>query len=336
MLPETLKSFSSSTIAKILFSNQAELLAAFYEMQSQFLISRYKMNKSIETSNILTFLGRNLNLEIVRQREKDLNYNISLNSFLENQHKIQTHGHKIVSIVNNTGIPKETVRRKVKKLINDQVIKFDTKNKEYFWNLKENNYEIFTKFMNDDINSISRFISVIAKYLGLNFKIKYIEEEIKSQYSFYYYHYYTCQLEWMKMWQTRLRDVDLIFIAIQALIPTLKNSKNLKNIDKNNFHTIVGKSSIPAKENNISISANSISQISGIPRATCLRKLDKLVNLGMLIREVKTKRYHINQNSSDRTKHLLKKENISFTINLFSEFLSVVVSSLSREKKQSY
>ena len=45
-------------------------------MQSNFLSARYKINQSIETSNILTLLGRNLHLEIVRQRERDLNFDI--------------------------------------------------------------------------------------------------------------------------------------------------------------------------------------------------------------------------------------------------------------------
>ena len=332
MLPEPLKSFSSQSISNILFNNQGELMSSFYDMQSHFLTSRYKMNKSIETSNILTYLARNLHLEIVRQREKDLNYNISLNNFLENQHKIETHGHKIVSIVNTTGIPKETVRRKIKKLISEGTVTFDKKNKEYFWNLRDKNFDIFIKFMNEDIKSISKFILSISDFLNLNLKLKNIEEEIKSQFSFYYYHYYSCQLEWMKMWQTKLKDVDLIFITIQALMPTLKYCSNLKNIDLNNFHTIVGKMSSSTK-NDTSINANSISQISGIPRATCLRKLEKLVNLGMLVREVKTKRYHISQNLSDRSKHITRKENITYTIQLFSEFLSVVISSLTRDKK---
>ena len=78
------------------------------------------------------------------------------------------------------------------------------------------------------------------------------------------------------------------------------------------------------------ISASSISEISGIPRATCIRKLQKLENLGMLTREENTKRYFVNQRSSDRTKHITKKENIAFTINCFSDFFAIVLSALAR------
>ena len=332
MLPDTIKTYSSKTISNILFKNPVNLLAEFYEMQNHFLIARYKINKSIETSNILTFLGRSLHLAIFRQREKNLNHDISLKNFFSNNKIIKEHGHKIVSIVNFTGIPKETVRRKLKNLIEKKVIIFDKKYKEYVWNLDPQDEEMFMNFMNKDIKSIAKFVFSITKHLNLNLKIKFIEDEIKEQFSFYYYHYYSCQLNWMKMWQTKIKDIDLIFIVIQALIPTLKNTNINYEVKQDNIHTIIGKTDTKSNILSNAVSANSISQISGIPRATCIRKLEKLVQLGMLVRETKTKRYYINQNANDRTKHITKKENVIFTIEVFSEFLSIIISALLRNK----
>ena len=51
-----------------------------------------------------------------------------------------------------------------------------------------------------------------------------------------------------------------------------------------------------------------------------------------MLREIKTKRYFISQVLSDRTKHITKKENIIYTIQIFSEFLSTVISALTRNK----
>ena len=103
-------------------------MAEFNEMQTQFLAIRYKMNGNIESSNILTLLGKGLHLEILRIREKILNFDISLKNFLKMNDYIKKnidsfyHGYKIVSIVKKTGIPKETVRRKLKKLIENKII----------------------------------------------------------------------------------------------------------------------------------------------------------------------------------------------------------------------
>ena len=145
MLTETLKNYSSGVIQKALFKNYNKLLSDFYEMQTEFLRARYKINKSIEISNILTLLGKNLHLQIVRQREKDLDFDISLSNFLKINDFMRNNdfglmsGYKIVSIVDQTGIPKETVRRKLKKLLENRIINYDKKNKLYYFNLQQKN-----------------------------------------------------------------------------------------------------------------------------------------------------------------------------------------------------
>ena len=53
----------------------------------------------------------------------------------------------------------------------------------------------------------------------------------------------------------------------------------------------------------------------------------------MLAKDRKTKRYYVNQNTSERTEHILQKENILQTITIFSDFLSIIMSSLIRIKK---
>ena len=341
MLPDSLKTYSSEIISKILIQNHHFVLSEFYEMQNNFLSARYKMNKSIETSNILTLLGKNLHLEIVRQRERDLDFDISLanffkiNNFMVSNDYGSKAGIKIVSIVKDTGIPKETVRRKLKTLIEKDIISFDKENKLYYYNLPQRNVELYQNFIDKDINGLAKFVLSISKCLGLNLKLKFIENEIKSQFSFYYYHYYNCQLAWMRMWQKEINDVDLIFITIQALIPALKYTDintSKTSVNNENFYSIIGKANLKYRTSDKSINASSISEVSGIPRATCIRKLHRLVKLGMLVKETKTKRYYINQSTSDRTKFITKKENVKYTVNIFCEFLSVIVSALTRKK----
>ena len=99
------------------------------------------------------------------------------------------------------------------------------------------------------------------------------------------------------------------------------------------MHKIIGKTSTKIKSPHNAVSASSVSEVSGIPRATCIRKLEKLVKLGLLVREVKSKRYYVNQLANDRTKNILKKENVNNTVAIFSEYLALVVNALVRYKK---
>ena len=76
MLPLQKKhDLSPSDISELLKIHYADLMPAFYESQSSFLSSIYKRYKSIETANIILCFSRNTHLEIIRQREKDLNFN---------------------------------------------------------------------------------------------------------------------------------------------------------------------------------------------------------------------------------------------------------------------
>jgi len=334
--------FTPDLIKNVLFANTLNVLTEFYEMQSQFLINRYKMNSNMESSNIITLLTRQLHLEILRQKERNLNYNISLrnfifaNNYIRENFFLYNHGYKIVTISEKTGIPKETVRRKLRKLVDGKVLNYEKKSKFYFYNLNQRNEELFNNFIKKDIETLSKFFLEIAKCFDLNFKQKDVENEIKSQFSFYYYHFYNCQLSWMKMWMDEIKDLDLIFIAIQALIPALKSTKKdtFKKSNMDNFYSIVGKTDKDGKYS--SISANSISQISGIPRPTCIRKLEKLVKLGMLVKENKSKRFLINQTTLDRSKYITTKDNVVFTINIFSEFLSIALQALTRNQRKKY
>ena len=73
---------SPSDITQLIQTHYANLMQSFYELQSSFLCGIYKRYGSIETANIILCFSRNVHLEIIRQREKNLNFNVSLENFL--------------------------------------------------------------------------------------------------------------------------------------------------------------------------------------------------------------------------------------------------------------
>ena len=322
-------------IKRIIIKNYSGLLSNFYEMQSGFLSARYKIHNSLETANIIIGFIKDVHLGILRQREKSLDYNISLDAFLQNLKEVNLPTQKIVTVVKSTGIPKETVRRKINKLLEKDFIYKNEKN-EYYWNLSSKRKELFMKVMENDIIMISKFVHNVTKYFDLNFSEKSIADEIKSQFSFYFYHFLSSQLGWFKMWQNKIKDIDLVLITLQALIPTLQKAEKtelIKNVGIENFHTVVGRNFNQQKVVAITVSATSISDVTGIPRATCMRKLTKLQKLGLLVQEKKTKRYFVNQITTDRTKNILTKDNISETVEIFSQYLTIIINSMIYNKK---
>ena len=325
---------STSDISELLKIHYASLMSAFYESQSLFLCNIYKRHHNIEAANIILCCARETHLEIIRQREQDLNFNVSLENFWKNFSTIDKPSTKISSIVKITGIPKETVRRKIRNLLDKGYIAENKKNKGYYWNplSKEKKYEYY-KIIDYDTKNLSKFIYKITKHLQINLDTKVVENEIRSQFSFYWYHYLSCQLDWLKLWQLKLKDNDLLLIALQATIPSLQYIvKNKGKTKMDDIFKTIGKINEKDKSQICSVNAASISEITGIPRATCIRKLNKLVNLEFLVREKKTKRYLMHQTFDGRTKGILFRENVSFTIKTFSHYLAIILNSLSHNR----
>ena len=320
----------------IFLENFAEFIKEFYEMQSLFLAGLYKRYGSIETANIILCLAKNSHLQILRLRECDLDRDISLNNLFLNLQNINNISLKIVEIVNTTSIPKETARRKIKDLIKKDYVIIKQK-KEYRWNLLTKHKNDYNKIISEEIVSLSKFIKKFLLHAHLDMDIKEIENEIKSKFSFYWYHFLSCQLSWLSMWQNKIKDVDLLLISIQALIPTIEYVDELSlhtRLNMDNFYTIIGKTNYKYNVSNHSISATSVSEITGIPRATCIRKLNILQKMGLLVKEENSKRYYVNQMASARAKNILTKENVNYTISTFSSFLTVIVNSLMKKKNK--
>jgi len=274
-------------------------------------------------------------LEILRKREVDLNFNLSLDEFWNNHKNIIQKKKKIITIAKSTGIPRETTRRKILSLIRAKHIKKTEKN-TVFWEPDSKSKDSYIKIIEEQINSLSKFISQQLNFFSLQIPISKIEKEIKNNYSFYWYHYLNTQLQYIKLWQVRFKDLEMLLIGLQILIQSiryLKNSNRLKNLDSYLLSkTTKSTSSFDVK--NAGVNATSISEVTGIPRANCVRKLEKYIKMKMMQKDPITKRYYLIpaqlKSMTSPTNPLL--DEIKHTINIFSEFSSTILISLNKSR----
>jgi hypothetical protein len=330
---DTFKKLEKKNIEKILLDNFIDLMPAFYEMESSFLSGIYKRYGDLEGANIIIFFARDLHLEILRKREVDLNFNLSLDKFWNNHKNIIQKKKKIITIAKTTGLPRETARRKILSLINARHIKKTEKN-TLFWEPDSKSKDSYVKIIEEQINSLSKFIFQQLKFLSLNISLSKIEKEIKNNYSFYWYHYLNTQLEYIKIWQQQFKDLEMLLIGLQTIIQGIRDLKNLNKLRNLDSFLLVKsiKNTDLFDAKNTGISATSISEVTGIPRANCIRKLEKYIKMKIVEKNPVSKRYYY---ISSQIKYIPSPANpilvgIKNTVNIFGEFSSIVLKSLSK------
>ncbi len=310
MTPENL---SVVEIQKVYKENYRKIIGEFMNIQSEFLSGIYnRYDKDLDAANIVLFFAKNLHQDTLRLRDSDLNIDISFENFWNNHSKIRQKNFKIISIAKETGLPKETTRRKINTLIRNKMLE---KQKNYLsWKPVEKHKESYNEIVTEELKQISKLIQVICVHLNITFSREKITNELKKYYSFYWYHYLNTQLQYLKMWQNRLNDLELLLISMQCLIQSNLNSeKGIKDNMK------LG-----------SVSATSISDVTGIPRATCIRKLEKLYKMKIIKKDQETKRYYFDNKKIYNSNILRPDEIAENTIEIFSNFFLIILKALLR------
>ena len=321
---DRLKKFEKYNIEKIIKDNFVKLMPTFYEMESTFLSGLYKRYGDLEGGNIVIYFARDLHLEILRKRENDLDFDLSLDFFWRNHKNIRQGKKKIISVSKETGLPKETARRKIISLIRKKHLKKEDKSR-LFWEPSSEHKETYIKIIGEQINSLSKFILEQTKLLNSVIPLAKIEKEIKKNYSFYWYHYLSVQLQYIKFWHQKLNDLEMLLIGLQTIIQTI----NYINRKSDGTNSIISRFQKGQDIKEANISATSVSEVTGIPRATCIRKLEKFVKMKVLDKDLKTKRYYLKINQSTLNPMLdfeLQKSKIS----ILSDFSSIMMKGLFR------
>jgi len=323
---ERVKTIEKEDLIKKFDENFLKIIPSFYEMQSTFLSGIYKRYGDLEGGNIVIFFARDLHLEILRKREVNLDFDLSLEKFWSN-HKTIVQGRKrIILVAKETGLPKETTRRKILYLIKKKHIKKGEKNR-LFWEPASDHKETYMGIIDEQINSLSKFIFEQIKCVNINVPVSKIEKEIKKNYCFYWYNYLSVQLEYIKFWHRKLKDLEMLLIVFQVVIQTINLLKRDSNINlSGTLSSVLRKLDVKLVAG---ISATSISEITGIPRATCIRKLDRFVKMKILQKNKNTKRYSLLVGKSNQN-NFVDSESIGEKVSLFRDFSSIIINALQK------
>ena len=306
---------SSKTIESKISENYIEYQNIFIEFQSKFLIGLHKKYQGLENGNLILYFAKQSHENILRQKNYDLNFDISHDNFWANHNKTESKQQTIIKIAEDTLLPKETARRKILQLIKQKIISKD--DRDIRWLPDEQYKKSYNLFIAEEIKDVAKLINFISKKINLPISNEEVKQEIKKKFSFYWFHYLGVQLQYLRLWREQFDDLDLIIIFLQvaSLFASKAKEKKLKHGD------LYKNPSLLKEYISASISATSVAEVTGISRATCVRKLKVLVKLKALAQDKITKRYYLIPNMT--LDNLISEKINKKVIKSFSDFFFI-------------
>ena len=272
-LPSISSEIDKDEVNKFIFNNFNSISPYFYKLISEWMSDAYKIFKDLDKFLILIYLI-NTDFEFFRRN----NLNITYESFYKDK-TLEINKINLIQISKDLNIPKESVRRKISELEKKGIIK--KKGKKIF--LDRSAYE-----SQEPINTLKNVSVLLSKFSEISKKKNLTKKSldrtevsklIKNNFSFCWYQFFKFIFSYCYRWRKYFGDLEIMLIGITIAF----NSVTTASIKLKGIESYIDKWREDILQNNIrGINAMSISEITGIPRPTVIRKVNSLIKLNMI------------------------------------------------------
>ena len=272
-IPSISSEINKVEVDKFIFNNFNSISPYFYKLISEWMSDAYKIFKDLDKFLILIYLI-NTDFEFFRRN----NLNITYENFYKDK-TLEINKINLIQISKDLNIPKESVRRKISELEKKGVIK--KKGKKIF--LDRSAYE-----SQEPINTLKNVSVLLSKFSEISkkknltkksFDRTEVSKLIKNNFSFCWYQFFKFIFSYCYRWRKYFGDLEIMLIGITIAF----NSVTTASIKLKGIESYIDKWREDILQNNIrGINAMSISEITGIPRPTVIRKINSLIKLNMI------------------------------------------------------
>ena len=270
-LPSISSQINEDKIFKIINKNFSKIAPFYYQLITNWLIRSYSVFQDIDKYIILIYF---INKDLIFFRKNGLV--IDYDTFYKDK-SIEIPKINITDISSDLHIPKESVRRKLQELEKSGVIK--KTGKKIFVDRSAFTTAKPEQTLKELSILISKFNEILVdeKITNKAFDTNEISESIKANFSFCWYQYYKLIFIFTNRWRDNITDLETLTIGLVVLLNTLGN-KSFKAKDLNRKNWI----KISQGADNVGVNAMSLSDITGIPRPTVVRKIKYLIKSNFL------------------------------------------------------
>ena len=270
-IPRISAQLNENKIFKIINKNFSKLAPSYYKMLSNWFIRAYGVYGDIDKYIILIYL---VNKDFIFFRKNGLV--VEFETFFKDK-TLEIEKINISDISKDLQIPKESVRRKVEELEKKGVIK----------KIKKKIYINMNAFSPDRVNQgikevstlLHEFNKLLKKENEINktFEVEEIITSIKKNYSFCWYQFYKFLFVFTNRWRKSVGDLETFCIGMVVML----NHVERQSFRVNDLNMKQFQNSLPEIDDR-GVNAMSISEITGIPRPTVVRKLKHLIDNNFL------------------------------------------------------
>ena len=270
-IPSISSQINEEEIYKVIDKHFSRLAPYYYRWINSWLIGAYEHFSDIDKYIILIYI---INKDFIFFRKNGLIVNYD--SFYKDK-TLEVDKISISDISKDLQIPKESVRRKVEELERAGVIK--KKGKKIFVD-RTGFTTVQAKITLKNISTLLHEFNKILKEENIvkkAYQTIEISDSIKINFSFVWYQFYKLLFIFTNRWRKAFGDLETFTIGVIVLVNAADNTNfRLKEFNKKKYQVSIQGS------DNIGVNAMSLAEITGIPRATVIRKLKILIKGNIL------------------------------------------------------
>ena len=313
-LPSISEQIDEKVILKVIQDNFSALAPSFFTLTSNWFIRAYEHFKDIDKFNIIIYL---INQDLIFFRKNGVI--IDYETFYKDK-TIEVDKINISDISKDLQIPKESIRRKVLDLEKAGVIK---KSGKKIFIVRDTLYSVrATNTLTEIATILHEFNKILKKEKLVKdvYSVNEIIASMKESFSFCWYQFNKFWFEYMLRWRKELKDLEILCIGMVVVINAVKNKEfHPKKSAKSFRQELMGSDAR-------GVNAMSISEITGIPRPTVVRKLNYLIDKKFLhINEKKLISFDAKESAFITTGKMLDQNMLSLSNFIYRVFNKIKI-----------
>ena len=308
-LPSISSHIDEKVINKVILDNFAALAPSFFTLTSNWFVRAYDHYKDIDKFIIIIYLI-NINLIYFRKNGVKIDYD----TFYRDK-SIEITKINISDISKDLGVPKESIRRKVLELEKEGTIKRSGKK---IFIVRDTLYSArATNTLTEIATILHEFNKILKKEkLATNvYSINEIISAMKENFSYCWYQFNKFWFIYINRWRAELKDLEYLAIGMVVIINAVKNKEFSSKKNIRSYHKALMGS------DRRGVNAMSISEITGIPRPTVVRKLKFLIDKKYLhINEKKLITFDAKDSAFQKTGKMINQNMLSLSNFIYKIF----------------